>query len=57
MPKLSPISDVAPTSAEVRDYLRDMAGQLAEMAQAAGLTEAARLLREARDLCEIETPS
>lgn len=52
MSKAEPRPEISPTVQEVADYLRDMAGQLAEMAQRAGLKETALAFVRARDLCD-----
>lgn len=44
----------APRRSEVAEYVHDMAGQLAEMAEAFGLAAAAEALRRARSVVEDE---
>ncbi len=43
-----------PTRSEAAEYVHDMAGQLAEMAEAFGLAAAAEALRRARSVVEDE---
>ncbi|MEZ5956285.1 MAG: hypothetical protein R3C27_03615 [Hyphomonadaceae bacterium] len=46
--------DVTPTRSEVGEYVHDLAGQLAKLAEAAGLSKTADALLHARDVVERE---
>lgn len=45
---------VAPTRSEVGEYVHDLAGQLAELAQAAGLSQTANALLNVREVVQRE---
>lgn len=48
------VGESQPTRSEVAEYVHDMAGQLAEMAERAGLAGGAALLRDAQRAIEKE---
>jgi len=49
-----PEERVSPTRSEVGEYVHDLAGQLAELAQAAGLSQTADALMNVREVVERE---
>jgi hypothetical protein len=52
MPADHPSFEATPSRREAADYLRDMAAQLAALAQGAGLKDISRAFAEARDRCD-----
>ncbi|MBL8547344.1 MAG: hypothetical protein JNL81_12835 [Hyphomonadaceae bacterium] len=49
-----PLQSERPTPTELAEYIYDMAGQLAEMADVAGLAEAAVALKAAQRAIEVQ---
>lgn len=54
MSETRPEEQNAPTRSEVGEYVHDLAGQLAKLAEAAGLTQTADALLNVRNVVERE---